>query len=128
MAMPSEKKPYDPLEALRGMRDATMEAWTKMMTDVVHTDAYAQSTGAMLDAYLTASAPFYQVMQNGIARALEQLNLPSRSDLASASERLTHIETRLDGMDANLHRVLAKQSNPAARRGAAPDNSRKEGK
>jgi polyhydroxyalkanoic acid synthase PhaR subunit len=103
-------KPYDPFEAWRGLRDASMEVWAKVMTDAVRTDANAQSTGAMLDTYLTASAPFYEAMQKVIAQTLQELNLPSRADMANFSERLTNIEKRLDDMDAKLDSVLARLS------------------
>ncbi|MBV9268887.1 MAG: hypothetical protein JO061_22145 [Acidobacteriaceae bacterium] len=125
MADSKGEKPYDPFEALRGLRDAGMDAWAKAMTEAIHTDAYAQSSGAMLDAYLTASAPFYESLQKAIAQALQQLNLPSRADFVSLSERLTNIETRLDDMDAKLDRVLAKKSSPVTPAVAAR-SSRKE--
>jgi hypothetical protein len=120
MADAKPEKPYDPFETLRGMRDVGMEAWAKAMTDIVHTDVYAQSTGAMLDAYLTASQPFHDAMQKAVTQALEQLNLPSRTDFASLSERLTNIEKRLDDMDAKLDRVLDKKPGPTATHSAAP--------
>jgi hypothetical protein len=106
----SKEKPYDPFEAFRQMRDASMEAWAKVMTDAVQTDAYAQSTGAMLDTYLTSSAPFRDLMQKIISQALEELNLPSRSDFSGLAERLTHIEMKLDDIDSKLDAIVAKQS------------------
>ena len=35
-----------------------------MMADFVNTDAYAESTGAMLDAWLTTSGPLRKMMEN----------------------------------------------------------------
>ena len=49
--------PFDPTGMLKEMRDANMDTWAKMMVDFVNTDAYAESTGAMLDAWLTTSGP-----------------------------------------------------------------------
>jgi len=46
--------PFDPTGMLKGMRDSNMDAWAKMMVEFVNTDAYAESTGAMLDAWLTS--------------------------------------------------------------------------
>ncbi len=51
-------KPFDPMEPWRGMRDVYLDAWAKTMVDMVNSEAYAQATGAMLDSYLTVSAPF----------------------------------------------------------------------
>lgn len=119
------EKPYDPLEAWRGMRDAGMDAWAKVMTDAVQTDTYAQTSGAILDAYLTTSAPFHEFVQKVITRSLQELNLPSRVELAALSERLTNIEFRLDDMDVKLDQIVAKLPDSAP---AASKTNRKEGK
>jgi polyhydroxyalkanoic acid synthase PhaR subunit len=100
--------PFDPTGMLKGVRDANMAAMAKMMVDFVNTDAYAESTGAMLDAWLTSSGPFRKVMENSTAQALAQLNLPSRDDVARIAERLTNIEMRLDDLEAKLDDTLAK--------------------
>ncbi|MBZ5592202.1 MAG: hypothetical protein LAP39_08195 [Acidobacteriia bacterium] len=103
---PSESsRPFDPLEAWKSMRDASLEVWAKGLTEAVNTDAYTQATGAMLDAYLSASAPFREVMQKSMAQALEQLGLPTRADFESLAERMTHLEMRLDDMDAKLDQL-----------------------
>ena len=98
--------PFDPAGMLKGMRDTNMDAWAKMMVQLVNTDAYAESTGAMLDAWLTSSGPFRKVMEDSMAKTLEQLNLPSRDDVSRIAERLTHIEMRLDDLDAKLDEAV----------------------
>jgi hypothetical protein len=94
--------PFDPTGMLKGMRDANMDGWSKMMIELVNTDAYAEATGAMLNAWLTASGPFRKVMEDSMAKTLEQLNMPSRDDVTRIAERLTNIEMRLDDLDAKL--------------------------
>jgi hypothetical protein len=98
--------PFDPAGMLKGMRDANMDAWAKMMVQLVNTEAYAESTGAMLDAWLTTSGPFRKVMEDSMAKTLEQLNLPSRDEVTRIAERLTNIEMRLDDLDAKLDEAL----------------------
>jgi hypothetical protein len=63
MSESKENKTYDPFEAWRGMRDASMDAWAKAMVQAVNTEAYAKASGAMLDAYLTASIPFREMLE-----------------------------------------------------------------
>jgi hypothetical protein len=94
--------PFDPTGVLKGMRDANMSAWSKMMIDFVNTDAYATSTAAMLDAWLTRSGPLRKTLDTSVAQTLAQLNLPSRDDVSRIAERLTNIEMRLDDLDARL--------------------------
>lgn len=84
------------------MRDATLEAWSKAMVEAVNTEAYASATGAMLDASLSASAPFREAVQKSMVQTLQMLNLPTRADFEGLAERMTHIEMRLDDIDAKL--------------------------
>lgn len=102
-----EKKTQDPFEPFRGMRDAYLESLSKAMIDAVNTESYAQATGAMLDCYLTASAPFREALEKTMLQALQQLSIPSRQELASLAERFTNVEMRLDDMDAKLDHLVA---------------------
>lgn len=94
--------PFDPTGMLKQMRDANVDSWSKVMTDFVNTEAYAESTGAMLDAWLTSSGPFRKAMESSMSQAMAQLNLPTRDDITRLAERLTNIEMRLDDLDARL--------------------------
>jgi hypothetical protein len=97
--------PFDPTGMLKQMRDSNMDVWAKVMTDFVNTDAYAESTGAILDAWLTSSGPLRSMMQSNLTKALAELNLPSRDDVNRIAERLTNIEMRLDDMEAQIDEV-----------------------
>jgi hypothetical protein len=94
--------PFDPTGMLKNMRDSSMDAWSKMMIQLVNTDAYAQATGTMLDAWLSSSAPFRKMLETTMTQVLINFNMPTRSDVASLAERLTHIEMRLDDLEARL--------------------------
>jgi hypothetical protein len=95
-------KPFDPMDPFRDMRDVYLDSWAKAMVEAVNTEAYAQANGAMLDAYLTMSAPFRAAIEKAMLKALEQLSMPSRADLIGLAQRLTNIEMRLDDLDAKL--------------------------
>ncbi len=98
----NSNKPSDLMDPWRGMRDAYLDAWAKTAVDMVNTEAYAQATGAMLDTYLTVSAPFREAVERAMLKTLEQLAMPSRVDVVSIAERMTNIEMRLDDLDAKL--------------------------
>ena len=102
-----EFNPFDPTGMLKGMRDANLDAWAKMMVELVNSEAYAESTGAMLDAWLTSSGPFRKVMETSMSQVLSQLNLPTRDDVARIAERMTNIEMRLDDMEAKLDEAFS---------------------
>jgi polyhydroxyalkanoate synthesis regulator phasin len=99
-------KTYDPFEPFRGMRDAYLDAMSKTMVETVNSEAYAKTTGAMLDWSLTASNPFREAMEKSMEQAMQQLSLPSRQDVISLAERFTNLELRVDDLDAKLDRVL----------------------
>jgi hypothetical protein len=117
MTQPDSPNPFG---AFMGMRDAFLDTWSKMMIDVVNSDAYAQATGQLLDNYLTVSEPFRRVLETSMTRILAQLNMPSRSDITSIAERLTSIEMRLDDLDAKIDGLQTElRKAPAARSGRA---------
>ena len=105
--MPQENgTPVDAFEAFRGVRDAYLDAVSKVMIKSVNTEEYAKASGAMLDGCLTAMAPMREVLDKAMVVALENLSLPSRQQVVSLAERFTNLETRLDDMDAKLDRLI----------------------
>lgn len=106
---------FDPTGMLKSMRDSNVEAWSKMMVQLVNTAPYAEATGAMLDAWLSSSTPFKKALETTMAQVLANFNMPVRSEITRLAERLTNIEMRLDDLDARLDQVLR-----AARKVAGP--------
>ena len=107
---PNPLDPFDTWTAMRdaglkswtAMRDANLEALSKMLIDLVNSEAYSQATGQWLDAYLTISQPFQRVIETTMTQVLTRLNMPVRTDVISLAERLTNVEMRLDDLDAKL--------------------------
>ena len=101
----SENDPFnlfDPMGMLKTMRDANMDSWSRMMIELVNSDAYARATGVMLDAWLSNSAPFRKALESALTQVLTNLNLPTRTDFITLAERLTNIELRLDDLEAKV--------------------------
>lgn len=131
--MPDEKtegaKSFDPFESFRGIRDASLDAMAKTMVEAVNSESYAQATGAMLDCYLTASAPFREALEKSTLQVLQQLSLPSRQEVTNLAARFTNLEMRLDDMDAKLDRIesvlAAARETPLAEPFAEPAKERR---
>ncbi|HEY3706787.1 MAG TPA: hypothetical protein VGL22_17115 [Terracidiphilus sp.] len=117
-------KTYDPFEPFRDMRDAYLDAMSKAMVEAVNSEAYAKTTGAMLDWSLTASTPFREGMEKSMLQAMQQLSVPSRQDVISLAERFTNLELRVDDLDAKLDRVLGLLAQPRATPPAGQTESR----
>jgi hypothetical protein len=92
----------DPFGTLRSMRDANLESWSKMMIDMVNSEAYSKATGQWLDTYVTMSQPFQHIIETTMTQVLTGLNMPTRHDVTTLAKRLTNVETRLDDLDAKL--------------------------
>ena len=93
---------FDPAGMVKNLRDTSLDAWAKSMTDFVNTDAYSEATGKMLDTWLTNSQPFRDAMEKIMSQTLANLNMASRDDITRLAERMTNIEVRLDDLDAKL--------------------------
>lgn len=93
---------FDPMEMMKGMRDAGMQNWSKVMTEFVNSDAYAEANAEMLNAWLSNSSPFRKAMETAVNQSLSAMNIASREDFIRLAERLTNIEMRLDDLDAKL--------------------------
>jgi len=97
---------FDPIEMMKGMRDANMDAWAKMMTSMVNTDAYSGASADMLNAWLSTSGPFRKTLETVITQTMTALNLATGDDFIRMGERFTNIEMRLDDMEAKLDETL----------------------
>jgi hypothetical protein len=107
--------PFDPTGMMKSMRDASMDSWSKMMIQLVNTDAYAKATGTFLDAWMTSSMPFRKALETVMTQVLTNFQLPIRTDVTSLAERLTHIEMRLDDLEAKLEEGLRAGRKASAR-------------
>lgn len=116
---PDGDKAYDPFEAWRELRDANLDVWAKFMIQGVNTDAYAKTTGAMLDQYLTASAPFREILEKTMVNVLGQLSMPTRDDFVSMAKQLTNIEMRLDDLDNKLDQIVVLMREASSREAGA---------
>ncbi len=90
------------LKSWTAMRDANLEALSKMLIDLVNSEAYSQATSQWLDTYLTLSQPFQRMLETTMTQVLTRLNMPVRSEITSLAERLTNVEMRLDDLDSKL--------------------------
>lgn len=111
--------PFDPTGMLKSLRDSNMEAWSKMMLQLVHTEAYADATGKALETWLSNSMPYRTMLEDVITRTLAHCQLPSRDDLTNLASRLTSIEMRLDDVEAKLDDFLAAQQSSQDRQPCA---------
>jgi hypothetical protein len=97
---------FDPTGMLKHMRDVSLDQWSKTMSEFVHSEVYGEATAKMLDTWLSTSGPFRKALESAMAQSLANLSMPSRNDVLRLAEQLTHIEMRLDDMEAKLDQML----------------------
>jgi hypothetical protein len=112
---------FDMFEPFKDMRDAYLDSMSKMMTDAVNTESYAQATGTMLDYYLAISAPFREAAEKSLLQALQQLSLPSREEFALLAERFTNLEMIVDDLDKKLDRISSRVSDEQKQLAGVPE-------
>lgn len=95
----------DPFGFWKTQRDATLEAWSKLMIDMVNSQEYARFTGTFLDQYLSMAQPVQDAVQRSMTMSLAYFNMPSREEIVSIADRLVHIETRLDDLDNETYEI-----------------------
>jgi len=88
------------------LRDVNLEALSKIMIDLVNSEAYSRATSQWLDTYLTLSQPFQCVIETTMTQVLAGLNMPTRAEVTSLAERMTNIEIRLDDLDTRFDDIL----------------------
>lgn len=106
----NQSKTFDPFGALRlfkPLQDAWMEGWSKLMNNAVQSNEINKVTGPYMDAYLQAIEPMQQFVEKAIEKTLQQLQLPTRAEVASLSSRLTSLEKKLDDISAMLQEKKA---------------------
>ena len=92
----------DALTQWKQLMDQTIEAWSRAMSQVMGTDAFAQSLGKTLDQVLTTTGPMKKAADQSIESALQAMNLPSRSQLVGVAKQIVLLEERIDGLEEIL--------------------------
>ena len=97
---------FDPLAMWKERQTASLNTWSKIMSETVSSEDFAQSMGQSLDDYLETTTPVRQQVEKAIEQYLQQMNMPSRQEVISIAERLTQLELRIDDMDAKMDDML----------------------
>lgn len=98
----SEQTAFDPFAAWKPFQDA----WAKAMSEAVNSEEFARLMGQYLDAYFQTSAPMRQQLEKWMELYLQQMNMPTRAEVIGLAERLTHLEMRVDDLDAKMDEAL----------------------
>lgn len=98
----------DPFRLWREWYQKSEKSWSDAVTQLMGDDRFAKSAGKYLQEALHAQRMFTEAM----AKYLANLNLPSRSDVLSLSDRVGKVEDAVAGLQVEirqLRRVLTER-------------------
>lgn len=96
----------DPFAPVIQISDLMMQSWADVLSQTVTSPAFAKSMGEQMQGFLEGTKLVRQQMQAAMEQSLQQLNVPSREQIVSLAERLTHVEMRVDDIDAKVDECL----------------------
>ena len=119
------EKGFEVTKMVRDLRDGTMDAWAKMMLNLTSSHEYQRLQGMISKPALLGIALWRKASDTAMSSVLSQLNMPSREDVLSLSQRLTHIEMTLDDLGAmmeQLRKLAGTQRPPRTPSASRADN------
>ncbi|GAC1330151.1 MAG: hypothetical protein NVSMB2_28900 [Chloroflexota bacterium] len=111
---PSASRPTDPFELWRQIYETNERAWNAVLEQTVNTPAFAESSGKILETFLSAQ----KTVRDNMRAYLEQINLPTREDIARLGELIVSLEEKVDQLDdrlANLERSVSTATSASAK-------------
>jgi polyhydroxyalkanoic acid synthase PhaR subunit len=113
----SSPRPTDPFELWRQIYETNERAWNAVLERTVNNPAFAESSGKILETFLSAQ----KTVRDNMRSYLEQINLPTREDIARLGELIVSLEEKVDQLDdrlANLERSVTAATTALAKTGA----------
>jgi polyhydroxyalkanoic acid synthase PhaR subunit len=98
---PESSRPADAFELWRQVYETNERAWNAVLERTVNNPAFAESTGKILETFLSAQ----KTVRDNMRTYLEQINLPTREDIARLGELIVALEEKVDQLDDRLAAV-----------------------
>jgi polyhydroxyalkanoate synthesis regulator phasin len=111
----SEKSPSDPFSQMLQLYDDWTKTWSSAMSEMVASKGFADSVTQQMESGLSTMGLFRRQVNEAMEQYLQQMSLPTRREVLNLAERLTHIEMRLDDLDAKLDGMLDLLRSPRRR-------------
>src|SRR5262249_33650904 len=94
----SPNRPRDLFELWREIYKSNERAWNTVLARAVNSPSFAESSGKILEAFLSAQ----KIVRDNTRSYLEQINFPTREDIARLGELIVALEEKVDQADDRL--------------------------
>lgn len=101
-----EKPDIDPFAQMIRFYDSMSKSWASAMSDAVASKSFAESMSEQMESNLEAMSLLRRQFGDYMEQYLQQMNLPTRKEVITLSERLTKLEMTLDDLDSKLDEIL----------------------
>ena len=110
-----ESKVPDPLTQMIQFYDTYAKSWSDAMSGAVASKGVAEAMGQQMEGSLEALTLWRKQMGTVFEQYLQQMSLPTKSQIVSLAERLTNVEMAIQDLDEKLDKLLD-QTKPSPRK------------
>ncbi len=104
--MTTPKSQTDPFASMIQFYDTWSKSWTQAMSEAVSSKSVAEAMGKQMETSMETLALARKQVNEVMEQYLQQMSLPTRTEVVGLAERLTSVEMKLDDLDAKLDDVL----------------------
>lgn len=99
----SKTIPLDPFKMWKNIYDQTESSWSDIIQQSMKKDSFSEGMGETLNQFLQ----FQELSKKMTASYLEQVNVPSREEVANVASLIINLEEKVDNLEDNLEKDLA---------------------
>lgn len=102
----NHSKTIDPFEIWKKVYDQTESYWSKVLDENLATEDFSIGLGKILDMNLQ----YKKLVNDSTSAYLEQMNMPSKDDLAKLASLIINVETKVEQMEAVVEEAIVVQA------------------
>ena len=107
-----ESKVADPFAQMIQFYDTYAKSWSDVMSGAVASKGVAEAMGQQMEGSLEALTLWRKQMGTVFEQYLQQMSLPTKSQIVSLAERLTNVEMAIQDLDEKLDELLDRVKPP----------------
>lgn len=96
----------DPFGQMIQFYDTYAKSWSNVMSDAVASEGFANTMGQQMESSLDALTLWRRQMGEIFEQYLQQMSLPTQSQVVSLAERLTNVEMAIQDLDEKMDELL----------------------
>ncbi|WP_458413642.1 polyhydroxyalkanoic acid synthase subunit PhaR [Schinkia sp. CFF1] len=104
--MSQQSKSIDLFEIWKNVYDQTESYWSKVLDENLATEDFSKGLGKVLDMNLQ----YTRLVNDSTNAYLEQMNMPSKDDLAKLASLIVNVEAKVDQMEEVLEEAIVVQA------------------